>query len=140
MNLGQTTATRAIIQIKTVFNYVAGEISKPWTREKLSSYTGADIAPVLANMETAAAALQTSQIIHEYNDMFCLQRDVLYGGRSRRWLYARGLSSKTDHAYNAWIVYTRENMGTNIPAIEAAGIAELETMDFKKTMAINKTT
>jgi hypothetical protein len=139
MNLGQTTGARARILVENVFSYVSGEINKLWTREKLSSYTGADIAPVLNDMDAAAAALQTSQIIHEYNDMFCLQRDVLYGGRSRRWLYARGLSSKTDQAYNAWVVYVRENLGTNIDAISNAGIAELETMDFKKTMAINKT-
>jgi hypothetical protein len=89
-------------------------------------------------MDVAAATLQTSQIIHEHNDMFCLQRDVLYGGRSRRWLYGRGLNSKTDAAYNAWVVYNRENFGTNTDAIWNSGIAELETADFKTTMAIKK--
>jgi hypothetical protein len=138
MNLGQTTGARAIILLKTVFNYVAGRTAKLWCREKLDSYTGDDINPILADMDAAAAMLQTSQIIHEHNDLFCLNRDILYGGRSRRWLYARGLNSKTDQAYNAWIVYVRENLGTNVPAIYNSGIAELEIADFKKTMEIAK--
>jgi len=139
MNLGQTTGNRAILTLKTVFSYVAGKISRPWTREKLASYTGDDIVPILKDMDAAAATLQTSQIIHEYDDLFCLHRDVLYGGRSRRWLYARALSSKTDQAYNAWVVYVRENLGTNSTKILKSGIAELETADFKTTMEIKKT-
>lgn len=142
MRLGQTTGARAILLWKNVFAYAAGTIKRFWVREKLINYTGTDIAPILAKQETDAAVLQTSQIIHEYNDLFCLQRDVTYTGKSRRWLYARALSTKTDQAYAAWSVYVRENMGTTnlgSSGITAESPLQLETENFEVTMQIQKT-
>ena len=139
MTLGQTTAARAFILLKTTFAYVAGNLNRFWVREKVNTYTANDIAPILSKMEADAAILQTSQIINEYNDLFCLNRDILYGGKSRRWLYARALSSRTDQAFTAWSVYVRENLGTeNLGSIPNESVTQLASDDFEATMQIQK--
>lgn len=104
--------------------------------EVAGSINGDVLFSVTGKIDLTAAKAQNATWRAEHTDSYCLARDFRYGHRSRKWLFARGLRSRFDAAFQQWAVFVTTNLTTNpsIRTLTSQDVNKLAEQAFSTTL------
>ena len=116
IHTAQASGARSVQDDARVAGYLASNVSyqRTWTAEQMSKLSADQWQALLTTLDHTAALEQSSQMLLELTDLFCLLRGATSAGRSRRWLYTRGMQSRGLRNYEAWSAFVKENPTSNL--------------------------
>ena len=136
MPLGQTTGVRSLQQLRQAQAFVNAKAQNVFISEVAGTVNGDILFSTVSAIDQTAAKAQNATWRQEHTDSYCLARDFRYGHRSRKWLFARGLHSRFDHAYQQWAVFVTTNLTTNpsIKQMTGQDVNKLAEQPYDKTL------
>jgi len=133
----KVTGARALQSLYVIQQYLASKAAKHWTAEELGSLDGSSLTPLLNDIDHRTAQEQSSQMLLELSDLFCLIRDQSYANRSRRWLYTKASKTKVLAAYELWRAFVYENRTQDLKAnFLAVDPLSLSAIDFVTALTL----
>lgn len=125
-------------ELKYLQAFIAATVQNRFVAEVAGSVNGAGLFTVAEEIDKVAASKQDATWRQEHTDAYCLARDFRYGRRSRKWLFAKALSSDFDSAYHLWLSFVTENLVVQpqIKNMPSSSINSLAEQPFNKTLNV----
>lgn len=112
MPFGQVTGVRSLQDLRYLQAFIAATTQNLFSAELAGTINGKVLFDVAAEIDKVAAKKQDASWRQEHTDAYCVARDFRYAHRSRKWLFAKALSSDFDRAYALWQSFVQENFVT----------------------------
>jgi hypothetical protein len=130
--IGETHAARIFVLLAQLKKVIASKGKRIWTLEFFNRRQAEELDHLLERQDRAAAVKQTVSLIHENSDTFALRRDLLYGNRSRRWLYAKAFQTRLDANYEAWLAVAKINQEQDLKHYLTTDPGQLQREKFEQ--------